>query len=106
MSVWGSVAIAVGNTALSVAGSLALKQAVSAGAPVFAVLGCMAWAGTALGVLLLLDRSYELGRIALYTQSLGLIAVLVLASLLYGEPFTLRRGVALALILIGLALAS
>lgn len=54
MSVLISGVIIFANTGLSVAGSLALKHAVQSGDAIYAIVGCLAWAGTALGVFALL----------------------------------------------------
>ncbi len=106
MSVLASGMIVFANTVLSVAGSLALKHASQSGDACFAIVGCLAWAGTALGVFALLNRAHDLGSIALVSQGLGLIALLALSCLFYGEPFPLRRAVAVGLLLVSLALAA
>ncbi len=105
MSVLISGVIIFANTALSVAGSLALKHAAQSGNAIYAILGCLAWAGTALGVFALLNRAHDLSSIAVISQGLGLIAVLVLSCVFYGEPFPARRVLAVALLLASLVLS-
>lgn len=105
MSAMGTLSLLIVNTAASVAGSTALRFAAKSDNPVLAVVGVTLWVASGV-TFVKLAQTQELGVLAMVTSALGLIAANVIGVVLFQELITVRKLVALGLIIAALAILS